>query len=178
MPISALMLLLSVVHGQEKCRVYQRSDFPFIQALHELDSEERKLEHLRSWTPTMGAENGLSNAAYAYHYGSLLRLFLLHHVGDDKALDRESLIDNIRETMALSNWITMNDEGDVAERTAGAGYFPPYAMFVFTLDSLIPNILERLPPPRTRAACPNGTGNRLSCTISLEDDDPPLGPKP
>ncbi len=145
--ISTLMLLPSVVDGQEECRVYQRSDFPFIESLHELDSEERKLEHLRSWTPTMAAENGLKTA-YAYHYGSLLQLFVLHHVRGDGVLDRESLIDNIGNTMGVSDWITMNDEGHVAERWPGGGYFPPYAMFVFTLDSLIPNILERLPARR------------------------------
>ena len=103
----------------------------------------------------MGAENGLSRAAHAYHYGSLLKLFVLHHVGGDGALDRESLIDNIRETMGLSDWITMNDEGHVAERTAGEAYFPTYAMFVFTLDGLIPDVLERLPPSGTPATCPN-----------------------
>ena len=53
--IAALMLLPPAVHGQE-CRVYQRADFPLVQALHKLDSEERRLERLRSWTPAMGAE--------------------------------------------------------------------------------------------------------------------------
>lgn len=67
MLIPTLVFLPPMVQGQEDCRVYQRSDFPFVQALHELDTEERKLEHLRSWNVSMGPENGLSKPSYAYY---------------------------------------------------------------------------------------------------------------
>lgn len=142
-PVLALAFLATAVQARE---VSTRSDFPFIEALHELDSEEEKLEHLRSWDPSMGPENGLSDVD-ARRFDTLLDLSILHNVGRDGRLDREALMSDVLDLFGVggkgvSN-VTIDDEGNLRHQ-GSAIYIPSYVMFYFTLDSLIPGFFELL----------------------------------
>ena len=64
--------------------------FPFIQALLQLDTTEKKLAHLRSWRFSMAKEQGISRGN-AIHFGILLHHFVFHYVDDKGVLDCEAL---------------------------------------------------------------------------------------
>ncbi len=62
--------------GQKK-RVPATANFPFIQALQQLDKIEQKMKHLRRWNHDMGELNGISKRN-AYRFLALLNMFIFH----------------------------------------------------------------------------------------------------
>lgn len=95
----SLALVLAVSAVQEP-HGWSRADFPYIQTLHELDTEESKLEHLGNWHFRMASENGLSGMG-AYRFRSLLDLWTLSHVDEQGTLDRRSLLRQLVASRAI-----------------------------------------------------------------------------
>ena len=118
-----------------------RSDFPFVDALHELDTEKEKLQHLRNWQVTMWRDNGLSTRLDGVRYETLLDLFVFPHVDDEGVLDLEALeLDIFVGFPQLLTAVAMDDDGNLTHLDRYIS--PPYAMFLFTLHSLVPGFFR------------------------------------
>ena len=134
-----LIFPTSVVPAQE---VSNRSEFPFLQDLYELAMEEQKLEHLRSWSQAIGPENGLSDQD-ARRLSIMLNLYIFFHWREDR-LDRDGLIDKLL-SLAPYNQVTIDDVGNLLHDPHLSFYFyysPPEVMFLFALDSLLPDFFR------------------------------------
>ena len=95
---------------------------PFIQALARLETHEQKVQHVRSWHPSMGVENGLTDVDHGLRFEALLALYLFHYVNDAGVLDCEELAIDLR--MAFDCLFEIDD--------------PEYRLYTLVFEDLCP----------------------------------------
>ena len=138
----------------KRCGSEESGKPPFVREFLKLEDETAKLRHLRTWnpqTPEQVEQNCLSET-HAFHFNSLIKLFLLHHAAEDE-VDCAALADNLNEAFSSSsraapaNWIM------------GTSYAAVYRMFDV--------VVEHICPGAPRVSC-----GGLGCPPDLRQGEP------
>ena len=122
----------SASRDEKLCGSEELGSPPFVQEFLKLGEATDKLRHLRTWTPELAERNCISEV-YAYHFHSLLKLYVLYH-GPGDELDCAALADNLKNAFPRHS-----PNGTDSWDTVGTGYFAVYRMFDVVVRDLCPS---------------------------------------
>ena len=108
---------------------------PFIQAFRQAETHAQKLQHLRSWNPALGPQNGLLESE-ALFLQSFLGLYIFFHIDDTGVLNCQALGENLERSLY--------DRYESA--TSTYSYSLSFAVFNLIVDDLCPALAGEKPP--------------------------------